>query len=407
MKILTFSTLFPNSKQPNNAVFVKHRMAAVHRFFNAELRVVAPVPFFPNLPFHFVDKWKMFAEIPVKENIDGLTVYHPRYLVTPKVGMMLYGYFMFLGAIRQVARIHKEFPFDLIDAHYIYPDGLAAVLLGEVLRKPVVLSARGTDINIFPKFKTIRPLIRRALTKASHVIAVCESLRGSMINLGIPRNRISAIPNGIDPDIFRPASQLEARKKLGLNDDKKILISVGALVELKGMHILIDALTEINRMGRLEFNTYIIGKGEQKDNLQKTINLRGLQDKIKLCGEVRNSELPNWYNAADLFFLGSSREGWPNVVSESIACGTPVIATRVNGIPEILRSEEYGLLVNRDAQSFAEGIMAGFSKTWDQKKIVDYGQSRPWSVVAGEVYTLFQQVLEASHLTGGREPSMR
>jgi len=394
MKILTFSTLFPNSKQPNNAIFVKHRMATVHSFSDADLKVVAPVPYFPNLPGHFFNKWRVFAGIPLNENINELDVYHPRYILTPKVGMTLYGYFMFLGAVRQVARIQKEFPFDLIDAHYIYPDGVAAILLGKVFRKPVVLSARGTDINLYPKFKTIRPLIRWALKNADHTIAVCESLKEIMVSLGINRNKVSVISNGIDPDIFKPIEKSDARKKLALNQEEKILISVGALIERKGMHILIDALAEINRGEQLAFTTYIIGKGEQKDNLQKAIDLHGLQDKVKLLGEVNNSDLPNWYNAADLFFLGSSREGWPNVVSESLACGTPVVATNVNGTPEILCSEEYGILVNRDAKSFTAGILAGFNKTWDREKIIEYGQSRPWTLVAREVFTVFQRVLE-------------
>jgi len=368
-------------------------MAAVHRNFDVNLRVVAPVPYFPNIPGHFFNKWKIYTEIPLKENIDGIDVYHPRYIVTPKVGMALYGYFMFLGALNQVARIHKAFPFDIIDAHYIYPDGLAAVLLGRFYKKPVVLSARGTDINLFPQFNTIRPLIRWTLKKTDHVIAVCESLKEIMVNLGTSQNKVSVIPNGIDPDIFKPIAQQDARIKLGLSQKEKILISVGALIERKGIHILIDSLKEIKNQGKLTFITYIIGKGEQRDNLQKTIDLHSLQDKIKLLGEVKNSDLPHWYNAADLFFLGSSREGWPNVVSESLACGTPVIATNVNGTPEILCSEEYGILVNRDAQSFAGGILAGFNKTWDREKIIEYGQSRPWSVVAKEVFTVFQRIL--------------
>jgi glycosyltransferase involved in cell wall biosynthesis len=193
-------------------------------------------------------------------------------------------------------------------------------------------------------------------------------------------------------------TQVDARKKLGLYSDRKMLISVGALVERKGMHILIDALVEINRRGELAFDTYIIGKGEQKDKLQKLINFHGLSEKIKLFGEVKNSDLPIWYSAADISFLGTSREGWPNVVSESLACGAPVIATPVNGIPEIIRSDEYGLLVNRDTQSFADGILAGFNKPWDRQKIVDYGQSRPWSLVAKEVHTVFQHVLETGKL---------
>ena len=394
MKVLTFSTLFPNSKQPNHAVFVKHRMSAVRSFFDVDLRVVAPVPYFPKLPFNFIDKWKMFAGIPGKENCDGIKVYHPRYVIIPKMGMMLHGYCMFLGSLRQVLKIQKEFPFDLIDAHFIYPDGVAAILLGKMLRKPVVLSARGTDINLYPEFKTIRPLIRWALGNAKHVIAVCESLKDLMVNLGINDNRISSIPNGIDPDIFSPMDKLDARRKLGLKLDEKILISVGALIERKGMHILIDALVEIKRKGCLTFNTYIIGKGEQGERLQESINFHGLQGNVKLCGEVKNSDLPQWYNAADISFLGSSREGWPNVVSESLACGAPVIATAVNGTPEILRSEEYGILVNRDAQAFEKGIMSGFSKTWDRKKIINYGQSRPWSVVAKEVHSVFKSVLE-------------
>ena len=105
-----------------------------------------------------------------------------------------------------------------------------------------------------------------------------------------------------------------------------------------------------------------------------------------LVGRIPNDQLVNWYNAADLFFLGSSREGWPNVVCESLACGTPVVATRVNGIPEILHEESLGIMVDRSVGGFTDGLMSALVADWDSEYIARQGQLRTWDSVADEIY---------------------
>ena len=391
IKVLTFSSLFPNSIQPNNAIFVKNRMAALCKYCPVELKVVAPVPYFPRL--NISKKWYIFSQIPIYEIQDGLEVFHPRYLVTPKVGMSFYGLSMFLGALPLVRRIHKTFPFDLIDAHYIYPDSLAAVLLGKVFKCPVVLSARGTDINLYPKFPIIRRFIQYTLRHAVHVISVCADLKSIMVSLGIPEDKISVIPNGIDDNRFNRLNKDSCRQKIGIPSEGQVLLTVGTLIERKGHHILIDALKLLSDQGLLNFQTYIVGAGDWHRRLMAQIDQAGLGNRVYLVGQVPNDDLIYWYNAADLFFLGSSREGWPNVVCEALACGTPVVATSANGIPEIITSDDYGLIVERNAEAFAQILPTAFSRNWNYDKIYEYGQRRTWKTVAHEVYDVFTKVL--------------
>ncbi|MFP7753817.1 glycosyltransferase family 4 protein [Thermodesulfobacteriota bacterium B35] len=399
MRILTFTTLYPNAEQPNNAIFVQHRMAAVNRLPGAEVRVVAPVPWFPDISFGS-ERWRVFARVPRQETRAGVQVFHPRYLVTPKIGMTLYGLYMFLGVLPTMKKIFQEWPFDVIDAHYVYPDGVAAMLFGRLFRRPVVVSARGTDINLYPQFRLIRPLIRWVVTRADGLISVCRSLSDIMVDLGAQQDKVWVIPNGIDPHLFYPKEQRAARMELDLGEKQKILLTVGALIERKGIHLLIEALHLLKEQGKLEFSTYIVGKGELKGLLETLVEQYGLSRQVFLVGEVANERLACWYNAADLFFLGSSREGWPNVVSESLACGTAVIATPVDGIPDIIHSPKLGSVVERDPRLFATALEQGFRQNWNREYISDVGQKRTWQKVAHEVKRVLEQVIKQS---GGKE----
>ena len=392
MKILTFTTLFPNAKKPDFGIFIKNRMAAVKDLPGVELKVIAPVPFFP--PLKFTKKWYTYSQIPKCELIDGIEVFHPRYFVTPKVGMTFYGLWMFLGALGCVNKLKRDFSFDLIDAHYVFPDGFAAILLGLIFKKPVVISARGTDVNLYSHLPVVKNLLRFALKRADHLIAVSNSLGEVMIKEGVERKSVSIIPNGINPHRFTFDDLHSARKKLNLEATAKILVTVGNLVELKGMHLLIDAIQLLKQQGKANFKTYIIGDGELKPFLKCKIADYGLEKQVELIGRVANENLTHWYNAADLFFLGSSREGWPNVVCEAQACGLPVVATAVNGIPEIIDSEAFGLLVERTPDDFARGIIKALNRDWDRGKIAFKGQQRTWENVALEVHDLFLNVLD-------------
>lgn len=210
-----------------------------------------------------------------------------------------------------------------------------------------------------------------------------------MIGHGAPRSKVSIIPNGVDPRQFENTEVGEARRRLGIPAEGKYLLFIGSLNENKGVHLLLTALAALLRDAKLGFHTYIVGKGPLRRTLEESIARDGLQGKVTLVGEVDNRSIGDWYYSADVLFLGSSREGWPNVVCESLACGTPVIATPVNGIPELLASEEYGYIVERDPISFAHYITKAMHRNWNRKAIQRYGRNRTWDKVAEEVREVF------------------
>jgi glycosyltransferase involved in cell wall biosynthesis len=291
---------------------------------------------------------------------------------------------MYRGSLSLARRLHRENPFDCIDAHFVYPDGFAAVRLGRKLGLPVVVSARGTDINLYSSYRLIRPMLRWTLSNAAGAIAVSADLKNKMTALGILEERILTISNGVDTERFQPLDAKSARKELGLPEEGSIALSVGSLIESKGHHLLIEAVARLmERFSNLRL--YVIGEGVYRAKLEELVRLKQLHGKIFLLGNRPNEELRLWFNAANLSCLVSSREGWPNVVSEALACGTPVLATRVGGIPEIITSPELGMFVERDVDSIAAGLEQAFTKAWNREEIARHSRSRSWDAVAAEV----------------------
>jgi len=382
MRILVFTSLFPNSKRPDFGIFILQRILHLAQRPAAFVQVVAPVPYFPS--WIASSRWGKYGLLPREERVGNLSVYHPRYPLLPGLLMPLHGLLMFLGSLLPVRRLHRQFHFDCIDAHYIYPDGFAAVLLGKVLGLPVVVSARGTDINVFPSFPTIRHLISWTLEKAVGIIAVSSSLKNAMIALGLPAEKICVIPNGVDTNRFHPLPQKEARRTLGLPEDGKIVVTIASLTEGKNHRLLLTAFAKI-LVDRRAAKLFIIGDGPLRPALEELIGKLRLEGNVMLIGAKPNEELALWYSAADVSCLVSSREGWPNVIMESIACGTPVVATRVGGVPEIICSSELGLLAEQDSDSIAVALESAFEKTWDRDALALHAQSRGWNQVASEV----------------------
>jgi teichuronic acid biosynthesis glycosyltransferase TuaC len=382
MRVLSFTSLFPNAAQPLLGVFVQQRIAHFAKRPGNMVKVVAPVPYFPSwLP---LSRWERMGRIPKREEIAGLEVYHPRYLLLPKISMPLQGFSMFAASFFLIRRLHHETAFECIDAHYVYPDGFAAILLGQRLGIPVVVSARGTDINLFPSFRLIHPMIRWTLKNAAGTIGVCEALRDAMVHLGAVDRKSTAIGNGIDLERFKPVEQQDARRRLGIPADSSVIVSVGALIPRKGYHVLIPALAETSpRYPNLRL--YIVGEGESRAKLLELAREEGIADRVFLVGSRPNEELKYWYSAADVSCLASSREGWANVLLESMACGTPVVATRVWGSPEVIVSPELGVLVEQNKESIAQGLEQALQKHWSRRTLVGYAESRTWDVVAQEV----------------------
>jgi len=392
MNVLIITSLFPNNIRPDAGNFIFRRMAAVDGLGNCRIEAIAPIPYCPNWAAE--SRWGVFTGISPYETREGIKTHHPRYPLIPKVSMPFHGLLMWLGIRSTVLKLHRRNPFDLIDGHFVFPDGQAALFAGRALGLPVVISARGSDIHQYPTFKTIRPQIVWTLKNADRVISVCKALENAIVNLGIPEEKIDVIPNGIDASRFQLMQRVEARNKLRITNVKKVILSIGHLVPVKGHERIIDAMNVILSI-HPESVAYIIGDGPERNRLQDKIKSHGLQDNIYLVGHKPNAELKWWYNAADVFCLTSHREGWPNVLMESMACGTPVVATNVYGTPEIVDSDEVGIIVAQQTESIASGLIAALDRSWDRNAIRKHVAGRTWDTVAKEVRDVFENVLES------------
>jgi glycosyltransferase involved in cell wall biosynthesis len=391
VKILVFTTLFPNNIWPNHGIFIKERMASVAQLEGRDVRVVAPVPYHP--PFRLGWRWN-YSQVVREEVIDGIQVYHPRYFVIPKIGMTCHGLMMFLSVAFFVKKLQRQFDFDIIDAHYVYPDGFAAVLLGAVLRKPVVVSARGSDINHFPEFPFVRRLIRFTLDRTPRIIAVSQALKEATMRLGVPQDKITVIPNGVRASRFFPYSRREARRRLGLSDDRNIVLSVGGLTSIKGFDSLIEAAKMlVEEYHEEKLSLIVVGEGKLRGQLERMVRSLNLESHVQLVGSVPHGELYLWYNAANVFCLASKREGWPNVILEALACGIPVVGAAVGGIPEIIVNEEIGLVTGSEPAALASRIREAIHREWNSERIVRYASHLTWDITAASLCQVFDAVI--------------
>jgi teichuronic acid biosynthesis glycosyltransferase TuaC len=323
------------------------------------------------------------------EVIDGLKVFHPRYFLVPGISMPLHGFLIFVSCFLLVRRLHQQKGFDYIDSHFVYPDGFAAVLLGKALGIRVAVSARGTDINVYPEKPLVRSLIQWTLKNSAKLIAVSGALKARIELLGSVGSKCRVIPNGIDADRFHRKDKLSSKRALGMSETSKVIIAVGSLIEPKGHQLLIAAVANVAQTIP-GLRLFILGEGEYRSALTELIREKRLEESVTLVGNKPNEELAAWYSAADLTCLMSSREGWPNALSESLACGTPILATKVGGIPEIVDSNELGLLTERDVPSIVSALKKCLSKNWNNDEIERQGRARSWDAVAAEVLEFLQ-----------------
>nr|WP_244971059.1 glycosyltransferase family 4 protein [Niveibacterium umoris] len=383
-----FSTLYPSEVRPTHGIFVETRLRELLKSGAVETRVVAPVPWFPSTAARF-GEWARIAATPAHERRNGIEVLHPRYVLPPKVGMNVAPLTLALGARSTVAKLIRDgFDFDLIDAHYYYPDGVAAALLSKWFRKPFVVTARGTDLNLIPAYALPRRMIRWTAQRASGSIGVCAALMDVLRDLGADPARLHVMRNGVDLVRFAPRSQETCRARLGLPVASRILLSVGHLVERKGHHLAIEALDSLP-----DVHLVIVGDGEERARLQQLAAQPGRAGRVHFAGARPNAELADWYSAADALILASSREGWANVLLESMACGTPVVATNIWGTPEVVAAPEAGELVQaRDAASIALGVSRLFARYPDRAAVRRYAEGFGWDPTSQAQLSLFSRV---------------
>ena len=386
MKLLTFSTLFPNQQRPNHGIFVETRLRYLVASQQVQSRVVAPVPWFPFTHPRF-GLYATYAKVPRSEQRFGLDVTHPRYPVVPKMGMSAAPVLLANSLKSALGRIIDEgYDFDLIDAHYFYPDGVAAVMLGRYFNKPVVITARGTDINLVPQYRLPRRMIRWAADHAAGMITVCNALKDEMVALGIDGSRITPLRNGVNLELFQPGDRAALRTELGM--DRFTLMSVGHLEPRKGHELVIQALPALP-----DVHLNIAGSGPDRKKLEDLAFTLKVQDRVRFLGPLPQAELKRWYGGADALVLASSREGWANVLLESMACGTPVVASNVWGTPEVVASPEAGILMReRTPHGVADAVTALRASYPSHEATRRYAERFSWDDTTQGQIALFQRI---------------
>lgn len=386
VRLLTFTTLYPHAGLPNQGVFVENRLRNLVATGRAVSTVLAPVPWFPSRHKRF-GAWARFAMADHEEERHGLRVLHPRYAVIPKVGMAAAPAALYSAAKRALVRLFRQgLSVDLIDSHYLYPDGVVAVALGRRFNLPVVMTARGSDVTQLPDFPVPGRMIRGAMARADAMISVSAGLKQAMVAMGAEPSRITVLRNGVDLVAFQPPADRDALRA-GLGVTGPTMLSVGHLIARKGHHHAIEALVRLP-----DWRLMIVGEGPERARLEALAARLGVAARVRMVGSVPHARLNHYYGAADLLVLASSREGWANVLLEAMACGTPVVASPIPGNDEVVQGMEAGLIMH---ETSAAGVVAGVQALWRAMPPRDgvrrYAEAFSWDATSTGQIEVFEQ----------------
>ena len=380
-RIVTFTNLFPSSVLPQHGLFVAERMRRVVAQLGCAWRVVCPVPD----PVWWLRPFakSRAAAFPAAEHHAGVEILHPRYRHWPKIGLHGQAQRMAAGA-RGCVQALGSGGRTVLDAHYLYPDGVAAAVLARELGLRYTLTARGTDLNLLAEDPRIAAQIQAAAAGATALFAVSEPLCARFAAVaGVPRERVLLARNGVDLDLFRPGDQAAARRALGLPAGRRLLLGVGRLVPAKGFALLATALQQ------LDVDLVLVGDGPERARLQAVL------PRVTLLGPLPPARVALAYQACDLLVLPSEREGWPNVVTEALAAGLQVVATAVGGIPQIVSAPVAGRLVPPgDAQALATAIAQMLAAPAERSAVRAFASRYGWDEPVALLCRVFAAALQ-------------
>jgi len=386
LKILTFSSLFPNSEQPSFGVFVENRLRHLLADTAIEAQVIAPVPWFPFSHKAF-GRYGEFGRVGAQEVRHGIQVHHPRFLVIPKVGMGLTPYFLARAAAKALRVLQQGgFDPDLIDAHYLYPDGVAAAMLGLWCDKPVVMTARGSDVTEVGRIPKFRKKILQATKHCSHLITVSNSLRDELQDMGVLAP-MTTLRNGVDAERF-DVSPSAAVKPRGIDDFH--IIFAGWLIPRKRPDLVLKAAHLLPGA-----HVTMVGEGPERASLEALAQSLGVSDRVRFLGQQSPDRMPELLGSADVLMLPSEREGWANVLLEAMACGTPVVSNAVAGALDLVTVPEAGRLVHgQTAEAYAAAIRELVADHPGRMAVRHYAQQFGWREVSMGQQAIFETAVK-------------
>ena len=393
MHVALVSTFYPNTAEPVRAVFVRNLVAALGAF--AAVSVVSPVPYAPPWPRRA--RWTALRSVPHRSRDGERDVFHPRFVVVPRTEA-LSGLNYCAGVVPVLRRLMRSRGVDVLHAHCAYPDAVGVALAASLLNVPFVVTAHGSDINVYADNPLIRPQLRWALRRAGAVIAVSAAIQRRIRTL-VPdlRDRVIHVPcAGVSRQLFVPRDQGEARRRLGLGEISRLVVFAGRLVPIKAIDVLLRAWEILLQSGQVTpaDRLAIIGDGPLRAELEHLAGVGRLRGTVHFAGELPQEDVTHWLSAATAFCLPSRNEGTPNVIVEALASGRPVVASDVGGIPELVSDGGNGLLVKpQDPSSLAAGLARAFESRWDAAQIAASVADYTWENLAKRNYAVLEHVL--------------
>ncbi|QDX25715.1 glycosyltransferase family 4 protein [Sphingomonas suaedae] len=348
LRVLTLSSLYPDASRPNFGVFVERQTLGLAAHPDVELKLVAPIGV-PPWPLSRMGHYAALSALPAHEVWKGVETWRPRFPNLPGTGGRFHARMLTLRLKPLLRRIRRDFAFDVIDASFFFPDGVAAVALSRAFGVPVSIKARGADIHHWGHSSATGGQVIAAGVAADGLLAVSDSMRTDMVALGMDAAKIRVHRTGVDLDRFAPRDRAAAKAALGIAGP--LVASVGALIPRKGHEIVIEAMAALPGVRLM-----IAGEGPERPRLAAQIARLGLSDRVTLIGSVAHDTLPDLLTASDVMALASSSEGLANAWVEALASGTPVVIPDAGGARELVTAPDHGRIVARTAAAFAEAI---------------------------------------------------
>ena len=395
IKILIISGMYPSIYNPIAGIFVQEQIKELIKQ-NCEVTVISPQPFVP-FPVNLIkSEWNTYSKIPLKEIRDKITTFYPKYLTMSGESLFILKGLVMPYNMRSFIKSNLTKDFDIIHAHLTgFHMGWLAKSLKERLNKPLVITLHGSK-STYPKEKIRRVFMNKVLNSADKIIPVSNYLKNNVLKYGIDEKKIIVVGNGVNKKKFHSISKKKARVILELPIDKKIVLNIASLSKIKGQANLITAFLKLKQQLDRKIMLIVIGEGELKQELRKMAG-EELDKSILFVGRKSHEEIPLWLSASDLFVLPSFNESMPVSLLEALACGKPVVATKVGGIPEVINSEDYGFIVNPgNISQLCTALNEALEKNWDENKITQYGSNFTWEKVVCGLIKIYKNILRGS-----------
>jgi len=389
LRVLIVTNLFADPFNPSRATFNQQQFSRLAK--QLDVTVMVPVSWIEVLrrPLEYrrlrreaLARWP-FADYVV-------------FWYVPGIGRRLHATFLFLSLMLQRLPTLLLRRWDCMFGSWGYPDAVAVAAIARLAGTPMIAKVHGSDVNVFTREPARRAQICWALNRARHVVAVSQALADRLAEIGVAPARTTVLYNGVDPLRFHPVPRDAARLSLGFAVSDRVILFIGNVQASKGCMELLEACGRL-RHRVPDLTLVFVGSGPQTRSLGDRAAELGLSERVRFAGRLAHEQIVQWFGAADVFCLPSHAEGVPNVVLEAMACGTPVVTTRVGGIPEVLPAYAGLMVPPREVTALEEALFTALHTSWNRERIIEHARGFDWDKNVARLRALIEDAAQRAN----------